>query len=62
MSASLRYVLLLQRDLPRAVRFYAEGLGLPVRRQGGLLSSAVDAPPFFPSGGDEHRFFCLGRD
>ena len=29
---SLRYVLLLQRDLQKAVRFYGEaGLGLPVR-------------------------------
>lgn len=29
--ASLRYVLLLQRDLQKAVRFYGDGLGLPVR-------------------------------
>jgi hypothetical protein len=28
---SLRYVLLLQRDLQKAVRFYGDGLGLPVR-------------------------------
>lgn len=28
---SLRYILLLQRDLQRAVRFYGEGVGLPVR-------------------------------
>ena len=28
---SLRYVLLLQRDLQKALRFYGEGLGLPVR-------------------------------
>ena len=28
---SLRYVLLLQRDLQKAVRFYGEGVGLPVR-------------------------------
>ena len=28
---SLRYVLLLQRDLPRAVAFYGEGLGLQLR-------------------------------
>mmetsp|Transcript_21907 Transcript_21907/g.74463 ORF Transcript_21907/g.74463 Transcript_21907/m.74463 type:complete len:120 (-) Transcript_21907:64-423(-) len=29
--AALRHVLLLQRDVPRAARFYAEGLGLGVR-------------------------------
>ena len=28
---SLRYVLLLQRNLPRAVAFYGEGLGLQLR-------------------------------
>ena len=28
---SLRYVLLLQRDLQKAVRFYEQGVGLPVR-------------------------------
>ena len=28
--ATLRHVLLLQRDVPRAARFYSEGLGLPV--------------------------------
>jgi catechol 2,3-dioxygenase-like lactoylglutathione lyase family enzyme len=28
---ALRYVLLLQRDLPKAVRFYNEGLGLTVK-------------------------------
>lgn len=28
---SLRYVLLLQRDLQKAVRFYGDGLGLPVK-------------------------------
>ncbi|KAI7844177.1 hypothetical protein COHA_002312 [Chlorella ohadii] len=28
---SLRYVLLLQRDLPKALRFYEQGLGLPVK-------------------------------
>jgi catechol 2,3-dioxygenase-like lactoylglutathione lyase family enzyme len=28
---SLRYVLLLQRDLHKAVRFYGDGLGLPVK-------------------------------
>ena len=30
MIAMLRSVLLLQRDVPRAARFYAEGLGLRV--------------------------------
>ena len=29
--ALLRHVMLLQRDVPRAARFYAEGLGLPLR-------------------------------
>ena len=28
---SLRYVLLLQRDLQKAVRFYGDAVGLPVR-------------------------------
>ena len=28
--ATLRHVLLLQRDVPRAARFYSEGLGLPI--------------------------------
>ncbi len=28
---SLRYILLLQRDLQKAVRFYGDGVGLPVR-------------------------------
>ena len=28
---SLRYVLLLQRDLPKALRLYEQGLGLPVK-------------------------------
>ncbi len=28
--ATLRHVLLLQRDVPKAARFYSEGLGLPV--------------------------------
>lgn len=29
--SSLRYVLLLQRDVPRAARFYSEGLGLQLK-------------------------------
>ena len=29
--ANLRYVLLLQRDVARACKFYGEGLGLSVR-------------------------------
>ena len=28
---SLRYVMLLQRDVPKAARFYSEGLGLHLR-------------------------------
>ena len=28
---SLRYIMLLQRDVPRAARFYSEGLGLPLK-------------------------------
>jgi predicted enzyme related to lactoylglutathione lyase len=31
MAASLRYVLLLQRDVHAAARFYNQGLGLPIR-------------------------------
>lgn len=27
---ALRYVMLLQRDVPKAARFFADGLGLPV--------------------------------
>jgi catechol 2,3-dioxygenase-like lactoylglutathione lyase family enzyme len=29
--ATLRYVMLLQKDVSRAARFYNEGLGLPVK-------------------------------
>ena len=29
--ASLKYILLLQRDVPKAASFYSEGLGLSVR-------------------------------
>lgn len=28
---ALRYILLLQRDLQKGLRFYGEGIGLPVR-------------------------------
>jgi catechol 2,3-dioxygenase-like lactoylglutathione lyase family enzyme len=31
LSMSLRYVMLLQRDVPKAARFYSEGLGLPLK-------------------------------
>lgn len=28
---SLRYIMLLQRDVPKAARFYSEGLGLQLK-------------------------------
>ena len=31
-SASLRYVMLMIKDVPKAAAFYSEGLGLPVVR------------------------------
>jgi catechol 2,3-dioxygenase-like lactoylglutathione lyase family enzyme len=32
MSANLRFVMLMTKDVPKAVRFYNEGLGLPLLR------------------------------
>ena len=29
--AALKYVLLLQRDVPKAAAFYSQGLGLPLK-------------------------------